>query len=300
MNINALIIGCGNIGSNYDLENQHILTHSKAMFFSSWIKNVDVYDLNYFNSKKISDKYNFNVLKDYNENCLINYDIVSICTPTNTHYKYLKDCILKNVKLVICEKPISFSAHELTELLLLYNKGTTRILINYFRTLQNSYYAIKKKIDSMQIKLKKVKINYYKGILNYASHAFDLINFLFDQELKIKKFENESKVFDFFDEDPTIKGKFISNGVQFYLNGSSTKNPIFELELFFDNHTISILNHGDEVLFYERNKLILNEKNLTQNYMLDVINYAYKIYEDQFHDNFIKSMKLNKELLRIL
>ena len=45
MIVNALIIGCGNIGSQYDLKNNFVQTHSKSMFTSNWINNVDLFDL---------------------------------------------------------------------------------------------------------------------------------------------------------------------------------------------------------------------------------------------------------------
>lgn len=301
MSVNALIIGCGNIGSQYDLKNNFVQTHSKAMFLSNWINNVDLYDLDTTTSIKISKLYGFNVLKDYSKDCLNNYDIVSICTPTNTHFKFLKDCILKNVKVVICEKPISFSSKELSELLALYNDSSTKIIINYFRSLQCSYFLLKKKINSLNLKLKSVKINYYKGVLNYASHAFDLINYLFDQTLNIENLNITSKSFDFFKKDPTINAEFWSNGINFHLNGLVIEKPLFEIELKFENHKILILNHGDEAYIYKKNDLLFSEKFLTKNYMSDVLNFSKKIFfEEKFEDNFVKSLNLNKELIKII
>ena len=35
--LKTLLLGCGNIGSQYDFENKFIQTHAKAIFFSNWI-----------------------------------------------------------------------------------------------------------------------------------------------------------------------------------------------------------------------------------------------------------------------
>ena len=44
--VKALIIGCGNIGGLYDIDNNKIETHAKAISINNWIKKVDVFDTN--------------------------------------------------------------------------------------------------------------------------------------------------------------------------------------------------------------------------------------------------------------
>ena len=301
MKISALILGCGNIGSQYDLNNDFVQTHSKAMFYSDWIYNVDIYDLNKKISNNISKIYNFNVLDNYEKECLLNYDLVSICTPTQTHFDFLKDCILKKVKLVICEKPISFSNEELSEILNLYNEGTTKVLVNYYRSFQTSYSLLKKKLNSLNIQLNSVKINYYKGVLNYASHAFDLINYIFDISLNVKKLNIVSKDYDFFTDDPTINANFYSNGIKFHLNGIKSKIPVFEIILIFNNYKVIISEHGNKACIYKSEKLLYITDSLIKNYMLDVLDFSKKFFlKKNFEDNFVKSLNLNKELINII
>ena len=60
MNLKALIIGCGNIGGMYDINNDFVQTHAKAISLSEWISSIDIFDLNTEFSNKISVKYGFN------------------------------------------------------------------------------------------------------------------------------------------------------------------------------------------------------------------------------------------------
>ena len=301
MNVNALIIGCGNIGSQYDLKNNFVQTHSKSMFNSNWINNVDLFDLDKNISIKISKLYGFNILENYSKDCLTKYDIVSICTPTNTHYKFLKDCILKNVKVVICEKPISFSTEELNELLLLYNSGNTKVLVNYYRRFQNSYRSLKQIINPFKDDLCSAKINYYKGLLNYASHAFDTIHFILGNPLMIEGLSVQSLDYDYFKDDPTISANFKSSEVQYYLVGEKTTNPILNIDLIFKNYRILINKLGNTALVYHNDILIHTFDNMIKNYMIDVLNHAKSLFfNNTQNDNFKESLVLNKQLINII
>ena len=298
MKVKALIIGCGNIGSQYDLNNSLIQTHSKAMFLSDWINEVDVFDLNTQITSELSQKYNFGILKKYNSNNLHNYDIISICTPTETHYKFLKDCILQKVKLVICEKPISFSQNELTKLLSLYNESSTKVLVNYYRRFQKPYNKLKEKIHLFSSDLSFVNIKYYKGVLNYASHAMDLINFIINKSLKIEMLNVLSRNFDYFKKDPTIIANFNSNGVEYLLNGVSSEIPVLDIELIFKNKKVFIFDLGNKANIYEGDILVESFDSMIDNYMLDVFEHAKSIFLNEIKiDNFKESLILNKQLL---
>ncbi|MDC0296158.1 Gfo/Idh/MocA family oxidoreductase [Akkermansiaceae bacterium] len=301
MIVNALIIGCGNIGSQYDLKNNFVQTHSKSMFTSNWINNVDLFDLDTNTSIKIAKLYGFNVLEEFSESCLKKYDIVSICTPTNTHYQFLKACILKNVKLVICEKPISFSTKELNELLLLYNNGNTKVLVNYYRRFQKSYGSLKRIIAPFKHDLVSAKIQYYKGLLNYASHAFDIIHFISEDCLLIDGLSLQLRDYDYFEDDPTISATFESGGVKHTLVGQNTTKPILDIDLRFKNHRILLNKLGNTVLVYHNNRLIHTFENMIKNYMIDVLDHAKLLLLDYTkNDNFKESLELNKQLINII
>ena len=102
---------------------------------------------------KLSDRKKVSILKKNNLRILKKNTLVSICSPNNTHLKYLNNKNIKNKK-VLCEKPIiwdkKYSVKRLkdktNEIL---KEGNGRILFNDF----SRYYTqqIKKKNKNRKI-----------------------------------------------------------------------------------------------------------------------------------------------------
>ena len=298
--VRALLIGCGNIGAQYDLNNSHVQTHAKCMFKSDWIDHVDVFDTNLKVVEKVAKKYNFSIIKNYHKNEISNYDIVSICTPTDTHFKFLKDCIQEKVKLVICEKPISYSMLELNEIKNLYKEGSTKILVNYYRRFQKKYSELKNELTVNKSELLKIDFRYYKGILNFASHGFDTVNYLLDSNIVLNDEMIISKNYDYFENDPTVSMSFVNNNIKFCLTGNDINDPIFEIDLFYKDYKVEIFNLGNKVNIFYKNK-IKTYDSLILNYMIDVYASLKNIYFYQnINDNFMDSINLNKQLLKVI
>jgi hypothetical protein len=290
----ALIIGCGNIGGLYDLNNDLVQSHSKAMYNATWIKKVDIHDINLDLAKKISKKYGFGIINSLPKN--LHYNLVCISTPTRTHFNYLKLAIESKTPLVICEKPISNNVVELKSLLMLYSSGESKIMVNYFRRFQNKYKKLKHEYNFIFNEINTIEVNYYKGILNNASHALDLVIFLTNKNLYPESVEILKSEYDSFDFDPTVSLKFNSNNVNFIMNGANIKSPIFEINFISKNHTLKLIEGGNTALIFENNILIKKIDNLTLNYMTDVYLDLEKLFlKIKNKDNFIQSLNLNKQ-----
>ena len=294
--VKALIIGCGNIGGLYDLENDNIQTHAKAISKNDWIEKVDVFDLDIELQKKISHKYGFNGL-DLNEKINFkNYDIVCINTPTDTHFQYLKLCLESKVRLIVCEKPISNSIGELDEIMSLYNSGKSKIIVNYFRRFLTSYLHLKNKINSIKNKIKEIDIKYYKGFLNNCGHAFDTIEFLTETNLTPTNIKVLKKEYDFFNNDPTITANFFSDNIEFKVQGIDLNHKTFEILFKFENQEILLKDSGNKIEISQNGVLNFESDDLIKNYMTDVYNEIKNIYFDkELRDNFNNSIMLNRK-----
>ncbi len=292
----ALLIGCGGVGANYDINSDDILTHAKALFKCNWIRRVDLFDINKLHQKTISKKYNFISLNSKKKINYKNYDLVVISTPTDTHFEYLKLCIESNVPLVVCEKPVSNSAKELNKLLKLYKSSDTRIIVNYFRRFQKSYLNALSKLDFITNNPNKINIKYHKGFLNNAGHALDFIEFFLKKPLEPKKVEVLNKNYDFFKKDPTISANFISQNIEFKMIGMDLNNKLFEIKFLYDNYKLILKELGDKIVFFKGKNLIFEFENLTNNYMVDVYDTVKNIYlKEKLKDNFIESIILNQK-----
>lgn len=292
----ALLIGCGDIGANYDFDSDGILTHSKALSKLEWIKNIDVFDTNILQVKKISKKYNFRALNCFEDINFKNYYMVCISTPTNTHYDYLNLCLKSKVPLIVCEKPLSNSIFELDEILNLYKSSKSRIIVNYFRRFSVNYLKVVNEIENIKQNLKKVTIKYNKGFLNNCGHAFDIIEFLTKTDLNPKNVKVLQYKYDFFKDDPTISTNFISNNTEFIVQGMELKNKIFEINFNYDSFNIVLKNSGNDIQFYKNDYLNFEFHELLKDYMKDVYETVEKLYINKdLGDNFERSIELNKK-----
>ena len=294
--VKALIIGCGNIGGLYDLENDNVQTHAKAISKNKWIEKVDVFDLDVELQKKISHKYGFNGLDLNGKINFKNYNIVCINTPTDTHFQYLKLCLESNVRLIVCEKPISNSIGELDEIMSLYNSSESKVIVNYFRRFLTSYLHLKNKINSKKKELIEIDVKYYKGFLNNCGHAFDTIEFLTETNLTPTNIKVLKKEYDFFDNDPTITANFLSNNIKFNVQGIDLKHKTFEILFKFENQKILLEDSGNKIKIFQNDVLNFESDDLIKNYMTDVYNEIKNIYFDnKLRDNFNISIMLNKK-----
>jgi len=309
----ALLIGCGNIGALYDYNNNLVQTHAKA-YSTKHNFSLSVYDLDFTLSKKISEKYNAKLIEDIEQINFEKYDCISICSPTSTHFSFLEKALLSNVKVIICEKPVSYSISELDRLLLLKEKSKSNIIINYIRRFQPDYINLKTQIkDILSLdSLSGVSIRYQKGFINNCSHALDLLEFLFDKEIIFNGALISEVNFDFFENDPTISINGYWNEIPLSAVGLSKINyTVFEIDLFFKSIRISITESGQKIRFYipENESFSLplsivgNSEKLgcIDNYMIPIIDLAERcLYGECIPNNFLDSISLNKKMLEIL
>lgn len=308
--IKSLLIGCGNIGAGYDLkEDAKVWTHAKAYSVFKETQ-LSVFDVDLLKAKKIARKYNAILLEQLSEDDFSQFDIVSITTPTITHFNYLKTLLGLGIPVIICEKPVVSSLDHVDSLIELYNAGTSKVIINYMRRFQEGYGAAKQKLKEINQHqpLKSVIIKYKRGFLNNAGHAADLLEFLFEQPFTFDGFKCSSAKFDAFEYDPTIVGScYYMNCPVSFAGVADANYTIFEIELFFTASKIVICHSGNDIRYYYENAGSLQESfeerqtALLDTYMLPVIARAINVLTKQEEqDNFIPALRLNKEMLRII
>ncbi len=308
-----LILGCGNIGALYDFENESILTHAKAFSIHNNSK-MFFYDIDSKLAKTVAEKYQSNFISNQNDIKFDEFDCISICTPTNTHFDLLVKAINANVKLIICEKPISNSKNELENLNRIYKDSNSRILVNYIRRFQPEYIKLKNYIHDLLTKeeLTNISIRYQRGFINNCSHAFDVISFLTSLKVKLAEIKKQNIVYDHFEYDPTISIMASWNTANLNVLGlSNVQFSHFEIDLFFKTVKVAILESGNVINISESkvggrvlNPLKFNEQlshvNCLKDYMLNVVNRVYEMYDNEsIEDNFLDSLDLNLAMLNI-
>jgi predicted dehydrogenase len=249
----ALLIGCGNIGALYDLENQDVLTHAKAYTQHPGFS-LTVFDPDKELETRIANAHKAAIAQPIEEAYLKQFHCVSVCSPTQTHASWLHLAIQASVPIVICEKPVSNNSEELTALAASHMRGNTKILVNYIRRFQPAYMALKQNISDwlQQETLTNVAIRYQRGFINNASHAFDLLQFLFNKSINLEQVQISHAINDHFPHDPTLTLTSTWDQAGFNAMGlTNVQFSHFEIDLYFHTRKIMITDAGKTIRILE-------------------------------------------------
>jgi predicted dehydrogenase len=307
----VLVIGCGNIGAQYDMDNNEIQSHVKAWHVSQSV-DLSIYDTNMPLAGLVAERYNCKIAKSIDQEILKNFDCVSICSPTDTHFKILKDALDAGVNTIICEKPISGRHEELTAIEEIYSHSNSKILVNYIRRFLPAFEELRAFIDSIKAieEITNISVRYQRGFINNCSHAFDLIEYLTDSRIDLTNTRTFNLASDHFGGDPTLSLQANWQKVNFNVLGlSDVCFSHFEIDIYFKYYKIVIKNAGEVIEIYRAEKVGDNlqplmsqpeftRHNCLKNYMAHVTGYALKLMSRQVsNDNFISSVNLNKKML---
>ena len=247
----VLIIGLGNIGMGYDIEdktNKLIISHAKSFNINEKFNLVGGVDKNLNIINKFKEKYKCECFNNVKEGILsLKPDIVVIATPTKKHLVNLREILDHGQpKIIICEKPLSYQFNEAQEIINLCKKNEVKIFINYFRRVLPGNLAILSLLNSNKIQtpFRGVCI-YSKGLFNGCSHFINLMQFLFGnvQSLKIIN-KNEKK----YDPEPDFELEFKQGNIIFISNKNDSVF-INNAELIMHNGKLNFENSGEKILW---------------------------------------------------
>ena len=310
MKTKALLIGCGKMGAQYDLEQAgKVWSHAKAYSMIDDLE-LTVTDLDIQRANKVAAAYNAKVLERPDQQIYRDFDLISITTPTPTHLDYLTEILNHSASVIVCEKPVVSSLNGANELIDIYNGSSSKVIVNYMRRFQPGYEIVKERLERISSKssFKEIVIKYKRGFLNNATHAIDLLEWLFERPFDFKNFRVQKAEFDAFGYDPTVSGGcvYLDQPVNF-VGICGINYPLFEVEIFFPDSKLLICHSGNEVRYYtgagKDLKENINERqtNLLDSYMLPVIMGALDLFHKRKgDDNFVSALNMNIRALEII
>lgn len=182
------LIGLGQIGALYDLQEHTCMTHLRA------IKQSTVFELSFAidpcysekEGKAISGEAFFSDLKDVPEH-LLSVDLLVICTPTFTHASMIKKSVaLTGCKKVLCEKPLADTMDDLEDIREFCCNNSVDVKVNFMRRSLPIFKKVKAILkDQVMTGTCDVVIGYSGDFANNASHFIDLVLFWFPGAVKI-------------------------------------------------------------------------------------------------------------------
>jgi len=160
----AAVIGCGRIGAEFP-EN-HCQAYGKMLYA--------VVDTDLRKVEKALGRYGASFGSNYISELEGEVDIVSICTPPETHLKVVKQ-VVRFVKGIYLEKPIATTLKDADAIIRLCKANSVILQVNHQRRfgIPTLYYS--------------------RGILNTMTHGFDMLRMLFGE---VKRTEGDMVYFD--------------------------------------------------------------------------------------------------------
>jgi len=298
----ALLVGCGNIGALYDLDDgpgADVRTHAHA--YARLGVPFDVVEPDAYRRRRVSERYGGRAFESLSAVAPSTYGVASICTATYLHAEALRLFLDAGTPLIICEKPVADQLDDVRRLRARQQSASSVVLVNYMRRFLPAFGRLRGKIRSWRdegVRLVDVVVRYQRGLLNNGGHALDLLEFLFDGPVTLSSLQVESAVADAFPDDPTVSGTFEFLGATVKLVGLPVPPPgIFELDLVFADRRVQILDRGDEIRVSLPGPT--SEKGCLTDYMLPIFERGVALVASGSKDeaNFDQAARLNEEIL---
>ncbi|OGY27624.1 MAG: hypothetical protein A2802_01315 [Candidatus Woykebacteria bacterium RIFCSPHIGHO2_01_FULL_43_29] len=170
------VIGLGSMGKNHARIYKELVGDSL----------VGVSDLNTSLGNQIGEQLGVNYYSDYHKMLVEEKpDVVSICTPTSTHFEIAKRCLEQNTHLLI-EKPITNNVDKANELNEIATKKGLIINVGYVERFNPGVSAIRKCVQDkkiISINITRVgpfppRVSDVGIIIDLGVHDIDLISYI--------------------------------------------------------------------------------------------------------------------------
>lgn len=271
--INAAVIGCGNIGYLFgkDKLRDYISNHVDSYLSIPEVNLIAVSDINNDILQELSSKVPS--YKNYRE--ISNADIISVCTPPDTHLDIIRNLVETDVKGIYCEKPLSDNIEDAEKIVELCKKKNIILQVNHQRRFCKYHNLIKNNYSKDAISSNAI---FSRGLLNTGTHMFDLLRFFFGDCINILSFESINGYNGILNFDNLNVNVEILKDVDF---------GIFDLSFVTKDKKIDILEYGNRIVIssmkkskqysifkelYPEEVIIPTDKNLIVNGIYHLIN----------------------------
>jgi len=247
----AAVIGCGKIGSEYasDPRIKDIYTHAGAYSSCRDTSLVAVCDIDRDRARRCAERWG---VPSFYEDYLVMLrevkpEIVSICTPDETHAAILGEVIADPlVKGVLAEKPLAMDEDDAARLVSLAERLGVVLVVNYSRRYASNHHRVRDLLRKGSIGRIQCMNGYYTGgCLHSGTHWFDLARFLVGEITAVQGFDLLGEE----GPDPTLDARIIfEGGATGTLQGCDSRAfGIFEADIIGTAGRVRILDSGHRV-----------------------------------------------------
>lgn len=253
MSFRAAVIGCGKIGSGFaddPLLAGDVYTHCEAYVRCPTTDLVAVCDRDPDAARRCGERWNTRSFAAAEDLIGVQPEIVSICTPDETHYDVARHALeLPSVRAILCEKPLATELAQGEELVrLARNQGKT-IAVAYVRRYAENIRAVQRLLSEGGLgRIRGVSGWYGKGLAHNGSHWFDLLRMLAGEVAWVEAADRLGEG----GGDPSLDVTLgLASGTVATLRGANSRDySIFEMDLLTERGRIAIRDGGHSVRLY--------------------------------------------------
>jgi predicted dehydrogenase len=246
--IKTLMIGCGNIAGGFDFGQSDLpSTHAGAYKHHDKFDITACIDPDKKKLKKFSTvwevKYAFLNMEEVKISKL-DFDVVSICSPTSFHHQNVSEALKLKPKLIFCEKPLANTYDEAVDIKNMCEQAGVLLAVNHTRRWDPKVIELRNKIAKGDLGEVRSVVGYYnKGVLNNGSHMVDLLLNLFGSLNVITAIRAMN---DHFKDDLTVSALLdTKSGLPIHLVGAHASDyAFFELEVIGSKQCVTMRDGG--------------------------------------------------------
>lgn len=246
----VLIVGCGNIAGGFDAarpEGSRPFTHAGAYRMHGGFRLLACVDPDAGRRREFQQRWQVeHAFASLGEalGANLQFDVVSICSPTAQHAADLQAALAARPRLVFCEKPLTSSLQDSEWLAVQYRQAGIALMVNYTRRFDERVRTLAAQLHRGEWGLvRSASAVYNKGLVNNGSHMLDMLRLLFGP---LRVLAAGPATPDMWAADPSIAAMLVSdNGVTITLNcGDARDYSLFEFEIVTERGTIRMENGG--------------------------------------------------------
>lgn len=186
MRYTAALIGCGKIGSLFaddPLMKGDVFSHAEAYSVCADTELIAVVDTDEAARKRCKERWNVQQSYSSPSELMENAkpDIVSVATPTSTHYSVLVELLTgtNKPKAILAEKPLASTIEEAQKVVELAKANGVLLVVMHMRRYANNMRKLRDFIRSGGIgEIRNVSGWLTKGTVHNGTHWFDLLRYL--------------------------------------------------------------------------------------------------------------------------
>src|SRR3989338_308447 len=248
------IIGAGEIAGGFDRPyGAQVLTHVKALKKSAYVDIESISIVEPDNKRRNLFCKKWGISKDYvNTEQLLESelaDVISVCTPPETHKKIIGNLCEAGVKVILCEKPLAPSYKDALSIVERCRKNGVKLIINYLRSFDPGHlWAINLVKKGRLGKIHAVTGYYTKGLFNNGSHLINLLRSFFGKIIDVKNLGGPLS-----EDAPYESPDFMTrhHAAQCLIKALDHRNyMLFELDIIGQKGRLRLIEKGGKIEWY--------------------------------------------------